>query len=150
MRHSRLRSTLHANLIVQAAMGAALLPACTWRVGEATRRTASGRMRANSSDDYCARLKRLASPKRHCVLLSPIGELKDDLAPRQQPALPTLSGLGKLEPIAFNLVGALFTPDLVFPVGVQDERWARAAATAPIHNQAGTLERNRGHGACPY
>src|SRR2546427_1670247 len=105
---------------------------------------------ANGSDDYCARLKRLASPKRHCVLLSPIGELEDDLASRQQPAPPTLSGLGKLEPIAFNLVGALFTPDLVLPVRVQDERRARAAATAPIHNHAGTLERNRGHGACPY
>src|SRR3989449_11390144 len=113
-----------------------------WRV--------AGQRGPSVTDVYCPRLKRLASPKRHCVLLSPIGELKDDLAPRQQPAPPTLSGLGKLEPIAFNLVGALFTPDLVLPVRVQDERRARAAATATIHNQAGTLERNRGHGACPY
>ncbi len=105
---------------------------------------------ANGSGDYRARLKSLASPKRHYVLLSPIVELEDDLASRQQPALPTLSGLGKLEPIAFNLVGTLFTPDLVLPVRVQDERRARAATNAPIHNHAGTLERNRGHGACLY
>src|SRR3989475_1882544 len=105
---------------------------------------------ANGSDDYCARLKRLASPKRHCVLLSPIGKLEDDLASRQQPAPPTLSGLGKLEPIAFNLVGTLFTPDLVRPVRVQDERRARAAATAPVHHQAGTMVGTRGIVACPY
>src|SRR5207245_5712323 len=109
-----------------------------------------GRMGPTGSDDYRALLKSVASPKRHFVLFSPIGKLEDDLASRQQPAPPTLSGLGKLEPIAFNLVGTLFTPYLVRPVSVQDERRARAAATAPIHNHAGTLERNRGHGACPY
>src|SRR2546426_6425420 len=137
---------MEGNLFVTEKKSAGRLP--TWWARRVWR--AGWKKGANGSDDYCARLKRLASPKRHCVLLSPIGELKDDLAPRQQPAPPTLSGLGKLEPIAFNLVGALFTPDLVLPVRVQDERWARAAATAPIHNQAGTLERNRGHGACPY
>src|SRR2546427_9097756 len=78
------------------------------------------------SDDYRALLKSVASPKCHFVLFSPIGELEDDLASRQQPAPPTLSGLRKLEPIAVNLVGTLFTPDLERPVREQDERRARA------------------------
>src|SRR5205807_8438548 len=105
-------------------------------------------MRPTGSDDYRALLKSVASPKRHFVLFSPIGKLEEDLASRQQPAPPTLSGLAKLEPIAFNLVGALFTPDLVRPVRVPDQRRGRAAAPAPAASQAGARGGTRGPAAC--
>src|SRR5712691_7613162 len=107
-------------------------------------------MGPTGSDDYRARLKTVASPKRHFVLFSPIRELEDDLAAPHQSTPPALFRLGQLEPIAFNLVGALFTPDLVRPVRVQDERRTRAVAAAPIHNQAGTMVGTRGIGACTY